>query len=155
MPPSAESAVATATALALTKGPLNGPSGVTTPTNVHCLSENVSVPVGTFATTEYARFGVVPRGARILPSASYLSTDHTATVAGSLVLVPISGTGSNQTIPTVTANLEATETTSVPDAAADVLVAEDSWVQFVPGAATTIATTAKNFRLRLFYALGK
>lgn len=151
--PSASSTLAAAQALALEKGPVFGSNGVATPSNVKVLSESVSVAVGTFATTENARFGIVPKGARILRAGSLLSTTHSATVAGKLVLVPVDGTGSNQEITGVTANLEATETTSIPDAAADVTVAEDSWVQFVPGSDTTIASTAKLFLLRLFYAI--
>jgi hypothetical protein len=151
--PSASSTLAAAQALALEKGPVFGSNGVATPSNLKVLSEKVSVAVGTFATTEYARFGIVPKGARIIANMSLLSTNHSATVAGKLVLVPVDGTGSNQEITSVVANLEATETTSIPDVADDTTVAEDSWVQFVPGSDTTIASTAKDFRLRLAYAI--
>ncbi len=153
---SALSTIATALAAALIKGPLFGNSGISTPTALKVLSEKVSVPVGApsvLTATDYIRFGIVPKGARIIPSMSLLSTDHTATVAGKLQLVPITGVGSNQDIAGVVANLEATETTSFPDVADDTVAAVDSWVQFIPAADLTIATTAKIFRLRLAYAL--
>jgi len=151
--PSQSSALATAQALALVKGPVFGSNGVATPSNLKVLSEKIALAVGVLLTTEYIRFGIVPKGARIIPSLSLLSSNHSATVAGKLVLVPVDGTGSNQEITTVVANLEATETTSIPDVADDLTVAEDSWVQFQPTADTTIATTAKDFRLRLAYAI--
>ncbi len=153
---SALSILATALTAALLKGPAFGNSGVSTPTDLKVLSEKVSVPVGApsvVAAADYIRFGIVPKGARIIPSLSYLSTDHTATVAGKLQLVPITGVGNNQDITGVTANLEATETTSIPDVADDTVAAVDSWVQFIPTADLTIAATAKIFRLRLAYAL--
>ena len=149
------STLAAKIALALQKGPLNGPSGVTVPSNLKVLSEKVSVPVGAPAvlTTEYMRFGAVPAGARVIPSLSLLSTNHSATVSGKLVLVPLDGLGPNQEITSVVANLEATETTSVPDVADDLTVTKDSYVQFVPAADLTIAATPKDFRLRLAFAI--
>lgn len=146
-------ALATALTAALSKGPLFGNSGVSTPTALHVLSESASMPVGDLLSSEYVRFGIVPKGARIIRSMSYLSTNHGSTIAGKLQLVPIDGTGTTQEITGVTANLEATEATSIPDVADDVTVAEDSWVQFVPTSTTTIASTAKDIRLRLAYGL--
>jgi hypothetical protein len=140
-------------AAALIKGPNVGHSEISYPTNLRVLADKVSVPVGVVATaTDYIRFGKVPKGARILPNLSLLSTNHTATVAGKLVLVPLDGVSANQEITTVVANLEATETTSIPDVADDLVVAADSYVQFVPASDLTIASTAKDFRLRLAYA---
>jgi hypothetical protein len=148
--------LATALAAALIKGPVFGNSGVTTPTVLHVLSESASLPVGapSVATaTDYVRFGIIPKGARIIRSLSYLSSNHTATVSGKLQFAPVDGVGTTQEIATVVANLETTETTSVPDVADEVVLTEDCWVQWVPGADLTIATTAKDFRLRLAYAL--
>lgn len=151
--PSQSSALATAQALALVRGPVAGSSGVATPSNLKVLSEKIPLAVGILLVAEFIRFGIVPKGARVIPSLSLLSSNHTATVAGKLVFVPVDGTGTNQEITTVVANLEATETTSIPDVADDLTVAEDSWVQFQPTADTTIATVAKDFRLRLAYAI--
>lgn len=146
-------ALATTLATALTKGPVFGNSGVSTPTALHVLAETASMPVGDLASTEYVRFGIVPKGARVIRSLSYLSTNHGSTIPGKLQLVPVDGTGTTQEIASVVANLEATEATSIPDVADDVTVAEDSWVQFMPTSTTTIASTAKDLRLRLAYAL--
>lgn len=138
--------------LALTRGPGRGVSAPTAAAVLRIMSDKASMPVGVIATaTDYVRFMRVPSGAIIYPSLSYLSTNHTATIAGKLQLVPIDGTAITQEIATVVANLEATETTSIPDVADDVVVAKDCWVQFVPAADTTIATTAKDIRLRLAY----
>jgi hypothetical protein len=150
------STLATTLATALIKGPVFGDSGVATPTALHVLSESASIPVGApsvVSATDYVRFGIIPKGARIIRSLSYLSSDHTATVSGKLQFAPVDGVGTTQEIATVVANIEATETTSVPDAAAEVTLTEDCWVQWVPAADLTIATTAKVFRLRLSYAL--
>jgi hypothetical protein len=151
--PSQSSALATAQANALVKGPVVGSNGIATPSNLKVLSEKIALAVGVLTTAEFIRFGIVPKGARIIPNMSLISSNHSATVAGKLVFVPVDGTGSNQEITGVVANLEATETTSIPDVADDLTVAEDSWVQFMPGADTTIASTAKDFRLRLAYAI--
>lgn len=148
------SATATLQTAALLKGPHRGQAAAKT--RVRVIDEVVSVPVGapSVATaTDYIRFGIVPAGAKILAPGSLLSSNHTATVAGSLVLVPVDGIGSNQTIASVVANIEATETTSIPDAADSTVVTKDSWVQFVPASDLTIASTAKNFWLRLYYAV--
>jgi hypothetical protein len=151
--PSQSSTLATAQALALVKGPVFGSNGVATPSNVKVLAEAVTLPVGVLADDEYARFGIVPKGARVLKAASLLSTTHGSTIPGKLVFVPVDGTGSNQEITSCVANLEATEATSIPDAVADLTVAEDSWVQFTPTSDTTIASTDKLLFLRLFYAI--
>ncbi len=112
------------------------------------------MPVGapSIATaTDYIRFGKIPKGSRIIPSMCLLSSNHTATIAGKLQLVPLDGSAITQEIASVVVNLEATETTSVPDVADDVIVAKDCWIQFVPAADLTIATTDKDIRARIVY----
>lgn len=147
------STIATAQLLALSKGPHRGPASQKS--NLRILDDVASVPVGapSVATaTDYIRFGRIPAGSVIVPNLSLLTTDHTATIAGKLQLVPIDGVGDTQEITSVVVNLEASETTSVPDAAASLAVTKDSWIQFVPAADLTIATTAKNIRARITYA---
>lgn len=152
--------------LALTKGPGRGVAAPIAVANLRFLSDFASMPVGapSITTTEYIRFMKVPKGAIIYPPLVRLSSDHTATIAGKLVLVPIDGTGSNQEITGCTVHRELlyvaasgnSETlsfdhSSVPDVAADVVVAEDSWVQFVPDSDLTIASTAKTIRIRMAF----
>ena len=136
---------------ALAKGPGRGAHAPQSAANMKMLSDKAVMPVGTIlAASEYVRFGKVPKGSVIYANDSLLTTNHTATIAGKLQFVPLDGSAV-QEITGVVANLEATETTSIPDAADDLVVAKDSWVQFVPGADTTIASTAKNLWLRLAY----
>lgn len=146
------SLVAAAQLLALTKGPHRGPASQVS--NLRILDDKASVPVGAPAVataTDYIRFGRIPAGSVIVPSLSLLSTNHTATIAGKLQLVPIDGVGSVQEIASVVVNLETTETTSIPDVADSLVVAKDSWIQFVPAADLTIASTAKDIRARIVY----
>jgi hypothetical protein len=150
--PVANSDIAVAQEVALTRGPGRGSSAPDGVSNLRILSDVASVPVGTFATTEYARFGRIPKGARIYRSlGSYISTDHSAAISGTLQLVPINGGAPVTLISGVVANVEATETTSIPDCADDVKVDFDGFVQFVPSSNTTIASTPKKIWLRLVY----
>lgn len=144
------STIAALEAQALIKGPHRGSSAL--PTHLRILDDKASVPVGAPAVTsaQYVRFGKIPAGSKIVPSLSLLSTNHTATVAGKLQLVPLDGSAV-QEITGVTVNLEATETTSIPDVADSLVVAKDSWIQFVPTSDLTIASTAKDIRARIVY----
>jgi hypothetical protein len=144
---------ATAQANALVKGPNAGSSGPATLGKLAILDEKASCPVGTVAAaTDYIRFGKIPAGARLVPSLCLLSTNHTATVAGKLQLVPLDGSAVTD-ITGVTVNLEATETTSVPDVADSVNITKDSWIQFIPTSDLVIASTAKDVRARIVLAL--
>lgn len=125
------------------------------PTNktiLHVLDDVASMPVATLGTTEYVRFGVLPAGAVIVPNLCYLTTDHTAVIAGKLTLVPLDGSAATD-ITGITVNLEATETTSFPDGINSPALTKASYVQFTPTGATTIATTAKNLWARITYRL--
>ncbi|RYD41130.1 MAG: hypothetical protein EOP85_13180 [Verrucomicrobiaceae bacterium] len=82
---------------------------------------------------------------------SLISTNHTATVAGKLRAVPLDGSAAVDIITGVTALLEATETTSIPDVGDDVKIAKDSWIEFVPTSDLVIASTVKKMWLRLMY----
>lgn len=146
------STIAAAQLLALSKGPHRGPASQIS--NLRILDDKASVPVGapSVATaTDYIRFGKIPAGSVIVPSLSLLSTNHTATISGKLQLVPIDGVGTTQEIASVVVNLEASETTSIPDVADSLVVTKDSWIQFVPASDLTIATTAKDIRARIVY----
>ena len=144
------STIATLETDALLKGPARGSSAL--PSRLRILDDKASIPVGAPAVTtaQYVRFGRIPAGAKIVPSLSLLSTNHTATIAGKLQLVPLDGSAV-QEITGVTVNLEATETTCIPDVADSLVVAKDSWIQFVPGSDLTIASTAKDIRARIVY----
>ena len=148
------SLVATLQAAALIRGPGAGSHAPASGGNLRILDDSASVAVGApavLAASDYIRFGKIPAGAVIVPNLSYLSSDHTATVAGKLQLVPLDGSAV-QEITGVVVNLETSETTSVPDVAASLTVAKESWIQFVPTADLTIATTAKTMRARIVYA---
>lgn len=148
--PNVTSAIATAQTTALAKGAGRGSHSPQSAANLRILSDKVVLPLGVLANTEYARFGKIPQGAVIYPTLSMLSTNHTANIAGKLQLVPLDGSAV-QDINGVSANQEATTTTSIASLAADITVAKTSWVQFVPTSGTTIATTEKDLRLRLVY----
>ncbi|MCU0751540.1 MAG: hypothetical protein MUC40_00650 [Akkermansiaceae bacterium] len=154
------STVAALEAVALVKGPHRGSSAL--PTHLRILDDKASVPVGAPAVTsaQYIRFGRIPAGSKIAPNLSVLSTDHTAAIAGKLQLVPIDGIGTTQEITGVTVLLEDTavsgnaetpDITSIPDVADSLVVAKDSWIQFVPTSDLTIASTAKAIRARIVY----
>lgn len=146
------STIATAQTLALSKGPHRGPASQIS--NLRILDDKASVPVGapSVATaTDYIRFGKIPAGSVIVPSLSLLSSNHTATISGKLQLVPLDGVSTTQEIASVVVNLETSETTSIPDVADSLVVAKDSWIQFVPASDLTIASTAKDIRARIVY----
>lgn len=148
--PNVLSAIATLEAAALVKGPHRGSSAL--PTHLRILDDKASVPVGVPAVTtaQYVRFGKIPAGSKIVPNLSLLSTNHTATIAGKLQLVPLDGSAV-QEITGVTVNLEATETTCIPDVADSLVVAKDSWIQFVPGSDLTIGPLPRTIRARIVY----
>lgn len=151
MPP-VISTIVTAQNNAIAKGAGQGSHAPLSAANLKILSDKASMPVGVIvAATDYVRFGKIPKGAVIYPNLSLLSSNHTATIAGKFQLVPVDGSAVAQEIPGVVANLEATEATSIPDVANDTVVERTSWIQFVPTADTTIASTAKDIRLRLVY----
>lgn len=155
------SALAAAQLLALSRGPARGAAnGQVNAANLRILSEKATLPVEDLTSSEYVRFGIIPKGSKIVPSLCCLSSNHSAAIPGKIQLVPLSG-ATVQEITGVTVLLENTpvsgnsETpviTSVPDVADDLVVAEDSWVQFVPTSTTTIASTAKTMRARITYA---
>ena len=67
-------------------------------------------------------------------------------------MTPLDGTAVLEVLGVV-ANLEATTANSIPVAAAFVLVNKESWVDFVPTADVTIATTNKNMWARLVFSV--
>lgn len=148
--PNQTSTIYTAQTVAVQKGAGRGSHSPQSAANLRIFSDRVVLPIGVLGNTEYARFGKVPQGAVIYPTLSALSTSHTANIAGKLQLVPLDGSAV-QEIAGVSANVEATTTTSIPSLGTDITVAKTSWVQFVPAANTTIATTDKDLRLRLVY----
>jgi len=147
------STIAALQAAALIKGPSAGSHAPQSAANLRILDDKASIPVGApavVAATDYVRFGKLPAGSRIIPSLSMLSTDHTATIAGKLQIVPLDGSTA-QEITGVVVNLAATETACIPEVADTLVVAKESWIQFVPTADLTIATTAKTLRARIVY----
>lgn len=148
--PNQTSTIYNAQTTGVQKGVSRGSHSPQSGANLRIFSDKVVLPVGLLGNTEYARFGKVPQGAVIYPTLSMLSTTHTANIPGKLQLVPLDGSAV-QDIAGVSANMEATTTTSIPSLGADVTVAKTSWVQFIPTSSTTIATTDKELRLRLVY----
>lgn len=160
------STVATKQALALVKGPGQGAHGSSSAMHLRLLEDKASIPVGAPSMTggtHYVRFGKVPKGAKIIANLSRLVTDHTATIAGKLSLVPLSGATAVD-IASVTVQLEAlavahdatsmtVETGSLLDAVDSVVATEDSWVHFIPASDLTIASTAKNIWARIAYGM--
>lgn len=157
------SAIATAQALALVKGPGVGIHGQSASAPLRILDDSVSVPVGapSVATaTDYIRFGKLPKGAKIIPHLSRLTTNHTAAIAGKLTLVPLNGSSPTD-IASVTAHIETVavsgnaenlEDGSILENQASVEVTTDSWIQFVPASDLTIASTAKTVYARIVYS---
>ena len=160
------SAIATAQLLALSKGPGRGVSAPKSTADLKILDDNASIPVGAPAvdTTDYVRFGRIPKGAIIYPNLCHLSTDHTATIPGKLQLVPMDGVNDTQDITGVKVQREdlyvaadgSAETLqftaeSIHDVRASITAAFDSWIQFVPTSALTIESTAKTIYARIVY----
>lgn len=147
------STIAAKIAQALVKGPSAGSHGAESAGKVHILTDTAVMPIGTIAGgTEYVRFGKLPAGAKIIRHLSLLSSNHSATVAGKLTLTPLDGSAGTD-ITGVTMNLEATETTCIPDVAAEVTLTKDCYVDFVPTSDLTIASTDKTAYLALAYSL--
>ncbi len=163
MSASVSSAIATAQALALVRGPGAGVHGQSASAPLRILDDSVSVPVGSpsvATATDYIRFGKLPKGAKIIPHLSRLTTNHTAAIAGKLTLVPLDGTTSTD-IASVTVQVETVALTgnaqdlehgSILDNRASVEVTTDSWIQFVPASDLTIASTAKTVYARIVYS---
>lgn len=151
--PIVTSTIAAKIAASLLRGPSVGSHGAESAGKLHVLTDEAVMPVGTIASaTEYVRFGKLPAGAKIIRHLSLLSSNHSATVSGKLVLRPLDGSTAVE-ITSVVMNLEATETTCIPDVASAVTITTDSYVDFVPAADLTIASTAKTAYLALAYTL--
>ena len=155
------STIATLAAAALVKGPHRGSSAI--PTHLKVLDDVAEVPVAAPAIDvsegDYIRFGVIPAGSKLNAEMSSLVTNHTATIAGKLQLVPLDGstetdiTGVTVLLEGVAAsgNAETLTTKSVPRAADSVVVTKDSWIQFIPTSDLTIASSAKKIWARIAY----
>ncbi len=147
------SVVATAQALALVKGPASGPSTLASAAPVWLLDDSVALPVATIATaTDKVRFGKIPKGAKIIPHLTLLTTNHTAAVAGKIYLTPLSGAAASAGI-ACNANIDSTEVACMLDNAACPAVTEDCWVEWIPDADLAILSSAKVAYLRLFWAM--
>ncbi len=150
--PNAVSTQAAKQVAALARGTGYGPNSSDVMGKLHLLDDKAVMAVGVTLSSEYVGFGYLPKGAKIIPNLSLLTSNHTATIAGKLSLVPLDGTAATD-ITSVVIALEATETTCIPDAADSVTLTKDSWVRFFPTADTTIATTAKNVWARIAYTV--
>ena len=155
------STIATLAAAALVKGPGRGSSAI--PSHLKVLDDVAEVPVANPAIDvsegDYIRFGVIPAGAKLCAALSSLVTNHTATIAGKLVLVPLDGSASTE-ITGVTVLLEGVAASgnsetltikSVPLAADSVSITKDSWIQFIPTSDLVIASSAKKIWARIAY----
>lgn len=155
MSASVVSTIAAKQVLALSKGPNSGASNAATAAPLYLFDDVATLPVGapSIATaTDYVRFGKLPAGAKIIPHLSLLTSDHSAAVAGKFYLVPLDGS----TVPAALAaiaNIDSTEVAVMLDNAEITPLAKDSWLQWVPDADLTIASTAKTLRARIGYSM--
>lgn len=137
--------------LALTKGPHAGASGPQA-TRPLFICNDKAVATGTLTTAQRLRFGVLPAGGRIVPNLSWITSGHTATIAGKIVLRPLDGSAV-QEIASVTITRDAASpaasflTTSEPPE-----VEKPCWVEFVPTANTTF-TGSVDVRSRMVFSL--
>ena len=77
-------------ALAATRGPNAGPSGLEVSRPLYTYYE--TIPVGTAAITmDRVRFAALPAGARIVPHLTWITTQFSGNIAGTLELVPVDG----------------------------------------------------------------
>lgn len=157
------SALATAQALALEKGPARGQEAAVS--HLRIMEDSVALPVAVLADDERIRFGTLPQGAKLIASLCSLVSDHTADIAGAITFTPVDGTTSTQSIASVTIARESrtvaasgnSETLTIPvgsinEIAASVTLAKECYVDFTPAADTTIASTEKTAYARLVYA---
>jgi len=159
------STIAALQVTAQSKGPGRGSPSPQAAAVLRILDDKATLAIGapllTAASGEYVKFGKVPKGAIIYPNLIRLTTTHTAEVAGKITLLPLSGAAGTD-IAGVTAKLETlavahdpTSMNVVPDSGLDCVdsqvVAEDSWVCFLPTSDLTIASSAKAIWLRLVY----
>jgi hypothetical protein len=161
------STLATAQTLALTKGPNSGSHAPAASAKLYLLDDVATMAVDqtiTTATPEYLKFGKIPKGAKIVPFLSRLTTNHTAAVAGKIVLVALDGVTAAVEIASVTIQLEAlavahdaTTLSVVPDSfldnAACGVATADSWVCFLPASNLVCASSIKTFWARIVYAM--
>lgn len=157
------SALATAQALALEKGPHRGQESAVS--HLRIVTDSVTVPVGDVTTSQRIRFGSLPKGAKLIPHLCSIISDHSADVSGAITLTPVDGTASTQSISSVVIARESrfvaasgnSETLtipvgSIPEVAGETTLAKECYVDFVPASTLTIASTDKTAYCRLVYA---
>ncbi|MCW1916983.1 hypothetical protein OJ996_25565 [Luteolibacter sp. GHJ8] len=84
------SSAAAKQALAATRGPNAGPSGL----EIHrpLYSYNETIQVGASALTmDRVRFAALPAGARIVPHLTWITSGHGTTIMGTMEVVPVDG----------------------------------------------------------------
>lgn len=145
-----DSTIAAKQTLALSRGPTVGSSGLESERNV-CTYTDKLTATGTLATTERLRFGTLYAGGRIMPQLSWITSDHSATIAGSIVLTPTDGSAST-TIAGVTITRDAAPGPSFGTGQDYLVVSKPCFVDFVPNAATTFAGNV-TVRARLVFSL--
>lgn len=150
----ASSDVATLEALALVKGPHSGASGAVARRPLRLLDASVVLAVGVITAAGHTiRLGILPKGAKIVPRATELSSSHTADIAGKLIFTPVSGATGTQELTGVSVEINTTPAASIPPTTAAIPeLLEDCWVEFVPTADTTIAATDKTMKARIVYS---
>ena len=138
--PNQSSDIATKQEAALIKGPIVGSHGLESGGKLHFIDDKITVPASVLGSGERLRFGKLPAGSKLVPGAVTLSSNHSATVAGSINLSPLDGSAATN-VPGVVINLEATTTGSLNDNQDYPIVTKDSWVEFSPTANTTFSGT--------------
>ncbi|MDB6077728.1 MAG: hypothetical protein JWO82_1475 [Akkermansiaceae bacterium] len=146
-----DSTIATKQSLALTRGPNSGSPGPECERNLCAYSDTLTASA-TLGTTERLRFGVLHAGGRIEPHLSWITSQHTATIAGSIVLTPTDGSATT-TITGVTITRDAATPGASFGTGQDYpVVNKPCFVDFVPTAATTFAGNVA-VRARLVFTL--
>lgn len=158
------STLATSQALAMVKGPSAGSAGNLAAPVLRILEDKATLgvanPLLDVSEGECVRFGIIPKGARIIRSLTRLVTDHSAAIAGALVLRPLDGSTAT-TVASVTAQLETVALTgnaqdlehgTMLDCADAPVATADSWVEFLPTSDLVIASTAKSMWARIAYS---
>lgn len=143
------SAIAAKTEQAATRGPV-GASGLESQRPVYCYQDTITTPAGANTVVDKLRFGALPAGAQVLPHLSWITTGHSASVAGKVVLTPVDGSAVTEfTGLTVTLDSAPNRTFLTTQ---EIVVAKESYLDFVPTAAPSVAQNVA-FRARIVFSL--
>jgi hypothetical protein len=144
------STLAALVATALDKGAIFGPSGLMAQRPVYLLDDKAAAS-GTVTSAQRIRFGLLPAKGKIIPHLSWITSGHSATIAGKIVLTPTDGSAPVEIAGVTITRDAATPGMSFLTTSEPPIVDKPCHVDFVPTADTTFTGTI-DVRARILYS---